>query len=211
SLYAFHCNFRSFPTRRSSDLLALRFTPVYVVVRDQRAAALLQERLREALSSTEVLYGAAGLECVAGHPAVDVVVAAIVGAAGLEPTMTAVKAGKQILLANKEALVMAGPLFMAEVSKSGAILLPLDSEHNAIFQCMPANYRAGLAKVGVRRILLTGSGGPFRTTPLAELATVTPAQAVAHPNWSMGPKISVDSATMMNKGLELIEACWLFD
>ena len=191
--------------------LARSFAPRYVVVRDEADALQLQQRLQAADCATEVVFGADGLQRVSAHAAVDIVVAAIVGAAGLEPTMAAVQAGKQVLLANKEALVMAGPLFMAAVAESGAVLLPVDSEHNAIFQCMPDDYRAGLARVGVRKILLTGSGGPFRTTPLNELVSVTPAQAVAHPNWSMGPKISVDSATMMNKGLELIEACWLFD
>ena len=137
--------------------------------------------------------------------------AAIVGAAGLRPTLAAVEAGKKILLANKEALVMSGALFMQAVRKSGSVLLPIDSEHNAIFQCMPQDFARGLGAVGVRRILLTASGGPFRQTPIAELAHVTPEQACAHPNWSMGRKISVDSASMMNKGLELIEACWLFD
>lgn len=191
--------------------LALQFAPCYIVVRDEAALPVLQQQLREADCACEVLFGAAGLQFVARHADVDIVVAAIVGAAGLESTLAAVQAGKQVLLANKEALVMAGHLFMAAVAASGAVLLPLDSEHNAIFQCMPNNYRAGLAQVGVRKILLTGSGGPFRTTALDALVNVTPAQAVAHPNWSMGPKISVDSATMMNKGLELIEACWLFD
>ncbi|MDB6063143.1 MAG: 1-deoxy-D-xylulose-5-phosphate reductoisomerase [Verrucomicrobiaceae bacterium] len=191
--------------------LALTFSPRYIVVRDEADALQLQRRLHEVGRETDVLFGAQGLHDVAAHEAVDSVVAAIVGAAGLESTMAAVKAGKQVLLANKEALVMAGHLFMTAVAESGAVLLPVDSEHNAIFQCMPGDYRSGLARVGVRKILLTGSGGPFRTTPLSELASVTPAQAVAHPNWSMGPKISVDSATMMNKGLELIEACWLFD
>lgn len=193
-----------------------RFRPRYAVLDDAAAAAALQQRLQAAAIDTEVLSGVDGLCRVAADAAVDVVVAAIVGAAGLEPTLAGVRAGKQVLLANKEALVMAGPLFMAAVAESGAVLLPVDSEHNAIFQCMPAGYRCsdtqrGLDRVGVRRILLTGSGGPFRSTPLSELVRVTPAQAIAHPNWSMGPKISVDSATMMNKGLELIEACWLFD
>jgi 1-deoxy-D-xylulose-5-phosphate reductoisomerase len=137
--------------------------------------------------------------------------AAIVGAAGLEPTLAAARAGKKVMLANKEALVMAGPIFMAAVQANDATLLPIDSEHNAIFQCMPQDFSRGLGAVGVRRILLTASGGPFRQTPLAELAHVSPEQACAHPNWSMGRKISVDSASMMNKGLELIEACWLFD
>ena len=137
--------------------------------------------------------------------------AAIVGAAGLRPTLAAVEAGKKVLLANKEALVMSGALFMDAVRRSGAVLLPIDSEHNAIFQCLPGDYARGLGQVGVRRILLTASGGPFRETPQAALVDVTPEQACAHPNWSMGRKISVDSASMMNKGLELIEACWLFD
>lgn len=137
--------------------------------------------------------------------------AAIVGAAGLRPTLAAVEAGKKVLLANKEALVMSGALFMQAVRRSGSQLLPIDSEHNAIFQCLPSNYQRGLSKVGVRRILLTASGGPFRQMPAAGLVDVTPEQACAHPNWSMGRKISVDSASMMNKGLELIEACWLFD
>jgi len=189
--------------------LALRYRPRFVVANDD-GATRLQALLANA-PEIEVLAGVAGLELVAAHAAVDVVVAAIVGAAGLQPTMAAVKAGKQVLLANKEALVMAGPLFMSAVAESGAVLLPVDSEHNAIFQCMPSDYRRGLGSVGVRKILLTGSGGPFRNTPLDALERVTPAQAIAHPNWAMGPKISVDSATMMNKGLELIEACWLFD
>ena len=194
-----------------------RFRPVYAVLRDPAAAARLRGSLRDKAIATEVLTDADGLARVAADPAVDIVVAAIVGAAGLESTMAAVRAGKQVLLANKEALVMAGRLFMAAVAESGATLLPLDSEHNAIFQCLPAGLglpaqqRRGLAPLGVRRILLTGSGGPFRNTPLGEFADITPERAIAHPNWSMGPKISVDSATMMNQGLELIEACWLFD
>lgn len=190
--------------------LAQRFMPRYAVMRDELAAEQLHQRLRAAGSATEVLAGAEGLLTVSAHPQVDTVVAAIVGAAGLAPTLAAVEAGKQVLLVNKEALVMAGHLFMDAVAASGAVLLPVDSEHNAIFQCLPCNFRDGLERVGVRRILLTGSGGPFRRTPLDELAAVTPAAACAHPNWSMGPKISVDSATMMNKGLEFIEACWLF-
>jgi 1-deoxy-D-xylulose-5-phosphate reductoisomerase len=136
--------------------------------------------------------------------------AAIVGAAGLLPALSAVRAGKRLLLANKEALVVAGQLFMDEAEQHGAEILPIDSEHNAIFQCMPTDYAKGFAEVGVRRILLTASGGPFRKWPVGDLAQVTPEQACAHPNWSMGQKISVDSATMMNKGLEVIEACWLF-
>ncbi len=199
--------------------LVLKFQPRYAVLRDAGAAERLHVQLRQQGSTTEVLAGETGLIQVATHAEVDTVVAAIVGAAGLSSTFAAVEAGKRILLANKEALVMAGHLFMDAVAASGAVLLPLDSEHNAIFQCLPPpplQHQAdaasgGLVQMGVRRILLTGSGGPFRDTPLDQLAAVTPAQAIAHPNWSMGPKISVDSATMMNKGLELIEACWLFD
>jgi 1-deoxy-D-xylulose-5-phosphate reductoisomerase len=190
--------------------LVLRHRPRYAVLRDDDAAEQLLCQLRDVGSDTEVLAGGAGLTAVATAPEVDIVVAAIVGAAGLAPTLAAAEAGKRVLLVNKEALVSAGQLFMEAVASSGALLLPVDSEHNAIFQCMPAGYRCGDVPKGVRRILLTGSGGPFRTTPLAQLDAVTPAQACAHPNWSMGPKISVDSATMMNKGLELIEACWLF-
>jgi 1-deoxy-D-xylulose-5-phosphate reductoisomerase len=138
------------------------------------------------------------------------VMAGIVGAAGLLPSIAAARAGKRVMLANKEALVMSGQLFMDAVTDNGAVLLPIDSEHNAIFQCMPAKFDDGFEQVGVRRILLTASGGPFRTRPLSELSDVTPNEACAHPNWVMGRKISVDSATMMNKGLEIIEACWLF-
>jgi 1-deoxy-D-xylulose-5-phosphate reductoisomerase len=152
----------------------------------------------------------AALVDMAAHPEVDAVMAAIVGAAGLEPTLAAARAGKKILLANKEVLVMAGELFMQAVREHGAVLLPVDSEHNAIFQSLPANFSRGLSECGVRRILLTASGGPFRTIPREALADVTPEAACAHPNWVMGPKISVDSASMMNKGLEVIEAHWLF-
>ncbi|HEY3699971.1 MAG TPA: 1-deoxy-D-xylulose-5-phosphate reductoisomerase [Spongiibacteraceae bacterium] len=196
--------------------LARKFQPRYAVVKDEQHAELLQQRLRQS-ADTEILCGDEGLCYVAAHGDAAIVVAAIVGAAGLASTLAAVQSGKQVLLVNKEALVMAGRLFMSAVAEAGATLLPVDSEHNAIFQCMPGNYLCGpdslrsLARMGVRKILLTGSGGPFRHTPLSDLVRVTPAQAVAHPNWSMGPKISVDSATMMNKGLELIEACWLFD
>jgi 1-deoxy-D-xylulose-5-phosphate reductoisomerase len=177
---------------------------------DARAAAKLRARLVAAAVPTEVLAGEAGLVAVAERPEVDAVMAAIVGAAGLAPTLAAARAGKRVLLANKEALVMAGPIFMAAVRASGAQLLPIDSEHNAIFQCLPPSAAGGLEPCGVRRILLTGSGGPFRTRSLAELASVTPEEACAHPTWSMGRKISVDSATMMNKALEIIEAHWLF-
>ena len=198
---------------RLAELLALciKHRPQVAVVPDERAASQLQADLRAAGLNTEVLVGEEGLCQVSSAPEVDSVMAAIVGAAGLRPTLAAVNAGKKILLANKEALVMTGDLFMQAVRRSGSVLLPIDSEHNAIFQCLPRDFSRGLGNVGVRRILLTASGGPFRETPLAELEHVTPAQACAHPNWSMGRKISVDSASMMNKGLELIEACWLFD
>lgn len=191
--------------------LCLRFRPRYAVVPTEVAARQLQDDLRSAGLATRVLQGADGLCEVSAHPEVDAVMAAIVGAAGLRPTLAAVEAGKKVLLANKEALVMSGALFMQAVRRSGSQLLPIDSEHNAIFQCLPSDYQRGLSKVGVRRILLTASGGPFRQMPAAGLVDVTPEQACAHPNWSMGRKISVDSASMMNKGLELIEACWLFD
>lgn len=190
--------------------LCVRHQPLYAVMASSEAARDLNHKLRLQGSSTEVLAGIEGMEQVAAHSEVDYVMAAIVGAAGLAPTLAAARAGKRVLLANKEALVMSGHLFMDEVRRNNAELLPIDSEHNAIFQCMPANFRNGLEQVGVRRILLTASGGPFRTTPLELLQKVTPEQACAHPNWVMGRKISVDSATMMNKGLELIEACWLF-
>ena len=193
------------------EALCLLHRPRYAVVADAAAANGLRTALRAAGLSTVVLEGEGGLCEVAAHPEVDAVMAAIVGAAGLKPTLAAVEAGKKVLLANKEALVMSGALFMQAVRKSGAVLLPIDSEHNAIFQCLPTDYARGLNNVGVRRILLTASGGPFRQTPLGDLQHVTPEQACAHPNWSMGRKISVDSASMMNKGLELIEACWLFD
>ena len=193
----------------------LEHNPRYAVLNDEAAALSLAEELRRQGCKTEVLHGDDALAQVASHADVHAVMAAIVGAAGLLPTLAAVKAGKKVLLANKEALVMAGGLFTRAVTDYGATLLPIDSEHNAIFQCLP-NHRAdylldGLQSSGVRKILLTASGGPFRNTPLADLKSVTPEQACAHPNWSMGQKISVDSATMLNKGLELIEACWLFN
>ncbi len=187
------------------------FEPEFAVMVDADAAQQLREKIKQAGLMTQVLQGLDGLIDIVCLPQTDHVMAAIVGAAGLLPTLAAAEAGKRVLLANKEALVMSGQLFMDAVKKSGAELLPIDSEHNAIFQCLPDNYQAGFKKLGIRKILLTGSGGPFRNTPLAELNTVTPDQACAHPNWSMGRKISVDSATMMNKGLELIEACWLFN
>jgi len=189
----------------------LQFNPQYAAMVDECAASQLADKLVKEGSEVTVLSGVEGLETVAALDEVDAVMAAIVGAAGLLPTLAAARAGKRVLLANKEALVMSGHLFMQEVRENNAMLLPIDSEHNAIFQCMPENYDQGLQQVGVNKILLTASGGPFRTKALSELESVTPAQAVAHPNWVMGQKISVDSATMMNKGLELIEACWLFD
>ncbi|MGK8472506.1 1-deoxy-D-xylulose-5-phosphate reductoisomerase [Stutzerimonas stutzeri] len=191
--------------------LCLKHRPRYAVVSDQAQARTLQDQLHADGVSTRVLDGEGGLSEVAAHPEVDVVMAAIVGAAGLKPTLAAVQSGKRVLLANKEALVMSGALFMQALRDSGAVLLPIDSEHNAIFQCLPTDYSQGLGTVGVRRILLTASGGPFREMAPDLLSDVTPEQACAHPNWSMGRKISVDSASMMNKGLELIEACWLFD
>ncbi len=184
--------------------------PRYAVLTDSAAASRLRERLRAAGSRTEVLAGDAAAVEVAEAYEADTVVAAIVGAAGLPAVLGAARAGKRILLANKEALVMAGPVFLDAVSGGGATILPVDSEHNAIFQSLPAGFARGLTDHGVRRILLTASGGPFRTTALELLADVTPDQACAHPNWVMGRKISVDSATMMNKGLEVIEAHWLF-
>jgi 1-deoxy-D-xylulose-5-phosphate reductoisomerase len=198
---------------RVEDLLKLciRHHPRFAVVADEVKAKRLREMLREAGSSTEVLAGSEALEQVAALPEVDAVMAAIVGAAGLRPTLAAVRAGKKVLLANKEALVMAGDLFMAEVHRAKAVLLPIDSEHNAVFQSMPADYAGDLDAKGIRRILLTASGGPFRTLPLEQFAHITPDQACAHPKWVMGRKISVDSATMMNKGLEVIEAHYLFN
>ncbi len=201
-------------TRMLADCLA--FQPRYAVLVQEPAAAALREQLARAGSRTEVLSGPAALQEVACLPEVDMVMAAIVGAAGLLSALAAVRAGKRVLLANKEALVMSGALFMAEAARSGAEIMPVDSEHNAIFQCLPETVqrqlgRCELAAAGVSRILLTGSGGPFRYSPIEALAQVTPEQAVAHPNWSMGRKISVDSATMMNKGLEFVEARWLFN
>jgi 1-deoxy-D-xylulose-5-phosphate reductoisomerase len=184
--------------------------PRYAVMTDEAAAEELQRELASAGSATTVLAGSAGLDQVAADPAVDAVMAAIVGAAGLPATLAAANAGKRVLLANKEALVMAGALFMSAVRDAGALLLPIDSEHNAIFQCLPVDDGARPGLAGVDRILLTASGGPFRTWDAARIAAATPDQACAHPNWSMGRKISVDSATLMNKGLELAEACWLF-
>ncbi|MCP4390590.1 MAG: 1-deoxy-D-xylulose-5-phosphate reductoisomerase [Gammaproteobacteria bacterium] len=189
--------------------LCRQFEPEFAVMSDSESA----EQLRAAIAdlSTEVLAGGAGLAKVAAAADSDIVVAAIVGAAGLLPTLAAIRAGKRVLLANKESLVMAGALFMDEVRQHQAELLPVDSEHNAIFQCLPAgSIGQSVLKSGVSKIILTGSGGPFRDVGIIDLEQVTPEQACAHPNWDMGPKISVDSATMMNKGLEMIEACWLF-
>jgi len=186
--------------------------PEYVVVVDEQKAQIFKDRMQQSgLFKSEVFSGSKALEQVATLNQVDSVMAAIVGAAGLLPSLAAAKAGKTVLLANKEALVMSGDIFMQAVTASGAHLLPIDSEHNAIFQCMPAGYQTGAKYPQARRILLTASGGPFRQTPLDQLVNMTPAQAVAHPNWDMGKKISVDSATMMNKGLEMIEACLLFN
>lgn len=187
------------------------YMPDYAVMFNEQSAQQLSDRLLDKNLGTEVLSGIDSLEMVARLDTVDTVVAAIVGSAGLLPTLSAANAGKRVLLANKEALVMSGGLFMDAVENNGAVLLPVDSEHNAIFQCMPQKMSAGLQDSGVTRILLTASGGPFREFSVDQLDNVTPDQAVNHPNWVMGRKISVDSATMMNKGLEVIEARWLFD
>lgn len=209
------------------EVLCKEWTPRYAVMANENAALQLEQRLKKVNAPVQVLSGIEGLTFVASLPEVDMVMAAIVGSAGLLPTLAAAKAGKRILLANKEALVMSGPLFMEAVYQHGAELLPIDSEHNAIFQCMPfhelghkgeegrhqqekSKTSFSLKEIGVNQILLTASGGPFRTYPIEKLHDVTPDQACAHPNWNMGRKISVDSATMMNKGLEVIEACWLF-
>lgn len=186
--------------------------PEYAVLVDESRAQHFEQKISSSkVSDIKVLSGVSALEQVATLDHVDSVMAAIVGAAGLLPSLAAAKSGKTVLLANKEALVMSGNIFMQAVAGSGAQLLPIDSEHNAIFQCMPAEYTTGSQAKEARRILLTASGGPFRQMPVEQLVDVTPEQAVAHPNWDMGKKISVDSATMMNKGLELIEACLLFD
>jgi 1-deoxy-D-xylulose-5-phosphate reductoisomerase len=190
--------------------LVCRFKPRYAAMLDIHAANELEGAVRAAGLATRVLAGPAGLCTIAALPEADTVIAAIVGATGLESTLAAAKSGKRILLANKETLVLAGRLFIAALRDGGSTLLPIDSEHNAIFQCLPSDRACGEAVRGVRRILLTASGGPFRTTPHNELPGVTPEQACAHPTWRMGRKISVDSATMMNKGLEVIEARWLF-
>ena len=200
--------------------LCQQWQPQYAVMNDAAAASRLSDRLSAGNINTRVLHGEAGLLQVVEEKSVDCVVAAIVGAAGLVPTLAAAAAGKRVLLANKEALVMSGKLFMDAARENNAVLMPVDSEHNAIFQCMPDNLSENHSSVkianqqtssGIERILLTASGGPFRTWSSERLQDVTPEQAVSHPNWDMGKKISVDSATLMNKGLELIEAYWLFD
>jgi len=196
-----------------AGMLALcrEFRPQLAAMADPASAKALQGALSSEGLAVDVMAGATGVEAVATHPDATDLMAAIVGAAGVLPTLAAVRLGRRILLANKEALVVSGALFMAEAHASGAEILPIDSEHNAVFQCLPRDFTSGLESVGVERILLTASGGPFRRHSLAELRHVTPQQACAHPNWDMGRKISVDSATMMNKGLEVIEARWLFD
>ncbi len=199
----------------SMQALCCTYQPQYAVMLQESAAKDLSAELKSLGLNTIVLSGATALNEISSHEQVDIVMAAIVGAAGLHPAIAAAKAGKRILLANKETLVMAGDLFMQAVIDGGATLLPIDSEHNAIFQVMPHNHaqysiHAPLSQLGVKRVLLTASGGPFRHSDLSTLNTVTKAQALNHPNWVMGPKITIDSATMMNKGLEVIEAHWLF-
>lgn len=189
----------------------LEFAPVYAAMADEVCAKQLKHKLSTQGVNTTVLSGNDAINTLAEHQAIDTVVAGIVGAIGLLPTIAAVKAGKIVLVANKEPLVMLGHEILLQAKQYGATVLPVDSEHNAIFQCMPNGASTNVQQNGIEKILLTGSGGPFRTMDKAEFSTITPAQACAHPNWDMGRKISVDSATMMNKGLELIEACALFD
>tara|TARA_R110001592_G_scaffold52649_6_gene161261 strand:+ start:4936 stop:6156 length:1221 start_codon:yes stop_codon:yes gene_type:complete len=192
--------------------LCLRFKPEYAVLVDVDAAEKLEAKCLQMGLSTKILAGSESLEFVASHDDVNIVMAAIVGAAGLQANLSAARKGKKILLANKESLVMSGELFMDEVEKSSSILLPIDSEHNAIFQCLPGGYRCGEnLSSDIRRVMLTASGGPFRGYTAEQITNVTISQACKHPNWSMGRKITIDSASLMNKGLELIEACWLFD
>jgi 1-deoxy-D-xylulose-5-phosphate reductoisomerase len=186
------------------------FRPAVAALTDPAAARLLEQQVRSAGLPTRVLGGPESLETLATLPEVDQVMAAVVGAAGLRSTLAAARAGKRLLLANKESLVMAGPLLLAAARAGGSEILPIDSEHNAIFQCLPHGTNAGVTPLGVRRILLTASGGPFREWTLEAIACATPDQACKHPNWVMGRKISVDSASLMNKGLELIEACFMF-
>ena len=209
-----HFNVLALTAHRQLDRLydqIMTFSPRFAVVADEAGANRLSQRLQAVNAPTLVLHGAQSLEKVAADPDADLVMAAIVGIAGLRPTLAAVNTGKRVLLANKEALVTAGPVFMEAVRRHGATLIPIDSEHNAIFQALPDGFGDDLAAAGVRRILLTASGGPFREWSSEKLRNVTPDQACAHPNWVMGRKISVDSATMMNKGLEIIEASWLFN
>jgi 1-deoxy-D-xylulose-5-phosphate reductoisomerase len=208
--------FRVFALAANRDVDGLfsqcvEFRPSLAALADRDAAATLRGRLRQAAIAVEVVDGPQSAEVVAAHPEVHSVMAAIVGAAGLRATLAAARAGKRLLLANKESMVMAGRLLIEATRKSGAVLLPIDSEHNAIFQALPAGYSGDPGASGVRRLLLTASGGPFRSTPLERLAQVTPEQACAHPKWVMGRKISVDSSTLMNKGLEVIEAHYLFN
>ncbi len=191
-------------------VLCRRFRPALAAMLDRDAARALESELAGAGLPTRVAAGAEGIDLVAALPGADTVLAAIVGAAGLSPTLAAARAGKRLLVANKEALVIGGEVFMRAVREGGATLLPIDSEHNALFQCLPADHARDPVRAGVRRLVLTASGGPFRTRPVDALASVTPDEACAHPNWRMGRKVSVDSATMMNKGLEVIEAHWLF-
>lgn len=198
--------------RKVDELVALcrRFKPQLAVIADPELEASLREKLSSAGLSTRAASGADGLREAASGDGIDTVIAAIVGAAGLDSTLRAARAGKRLLLANKEAVVMAGSLLLDALKAGNGDLIPIDSEHNAIFQCLPRDHAHDLARAGVRRILLTASGGPFRGRNRADLAAITPEQACAHPNWVMGRKISVDSATLMNKGLEVIEAHWLF-
>ncbi|MDF3055172.1 MAG: dxr [Gammaproteobacteria bacterium] len=188
----------------------LRYKPSYAVMSDEKSAEILAKQLKSQGLKTEVLSKEEDLQAVAAHPQVDTVMACIVGAAGLSSTLAAAQSGKRILLANKEALVMSGELLLQAVHENNALLLPVDSEHNAIFQCLPPNAKLGYRCESVKQIILTASGGAFRDWPLEQLTTATPAQACKHPNWTMGAKITVDSATMMNKGLEVIEASYLF-
>jgi 1-deoxy-D-xylulose-5-phosphate reductoisomerase len=200
--------------RRNVDKLAdqcARFDARFAVIADPGLAGRLQAALADRKARAEVLTGVDGLEEAAGMADTDIVMAAIVGAAGLRPTFRAAQCGKKILLANKESLVIAGEVFTAEARRAGARVLPVDSEHNAIFQSLPPAFADGLEAVGVERVILTASGGPFLDLPRSALSGVTPEQACKHPNWAMGRKISVDSATLMNKGLEVIEARWLFN
>jgi 1-deoxy-D-xylulose-5-phosphate reductoisomerase len=204
-IFALSCNVRV----AELAIQCKQFKPSFAVVSDTSMAIELKELIKASSPETVVLEGADGLDKIASDKSVDTVIAAIVGSAGLLPTLEAAKAGKKILLANKEALVMAGSLLMNAVNSSNGALLPIDSEHNAIFQCLPHDYACS-KESGINKILLTASGGPFRTRDLNSMSTITVDEACSHPNWKMGKKISVDSATMMNKGLELIEACWLF-